>query len=47
MPFARQFQITVYNAVYLDLAMRKGMPIASLDKRLGAAASAAKVPLLE
>ena len=33
------------DAAYLDLAMRRGLPIASLDDRLKAAAAAVGVPL--
>jgi predicted nucleic acid-binding protein len=43
---ARQFQLTVYDAAYLDLAVRERLPIASLDKKLRAAAETAGVPLL-
>jgi len=36
---ARSFQLTAYDAVYLDLARREGLPIATLDKSLRAAAA--------
>ncbi len=38
--------LTVYDACYLELALRLGLPLASLDKRLCLAASAAGVPLI-
>jgi predicted nucleic acid-binding protein len=43
---ARAFQLTAYNAVYLELARREGLPLATLDKRLRAAAAKAGVALL-
>ena len=36
---ARSFRLSAYDAVYLELARRKGLPLASLDKELGAAAT--------
>ena len=38
--------LTVYDACYLELALRLGLPLASLDKRLCQAASTAGVPLI-
>jgi predicted nucleic acid-binding protein len=35
---ARRHGLTVYDSGYLELAMREGLPLATLDKRLGAAA---------
>lgn len=35
---AQRHGLTVYDAAYLDLAMREGLPIASLDKNLVRAA---------
>ena len=43
---AREHELSSYDASYLDLAMRKGLPIATLDKNLIAAAKRSKVPLL-
>jgi predicted nucleic acid-binding protein len=43
---ARQFRLTVYDAAYLELAVRKSVPLATLDKALRTAAEAAGVPLL-
>lgn len=44
---ARRFQLTVYDAVYLELAKRESVPLATLDKSLGAAAAKAGVALLK
>lgn len=44
---ARQHDLSVYDASYLDLAMREGLALASLDKRLVEAARQCGVPLLE
>lgn len=35
---ARMHRLTVYDAAYLDVAQRRALPIASLDKRLREAA---------
>ncbi|WP_263353867.1 type II toxin-antitoxin system VapC family toxin [Acidicapsa acidisoli] len=43
---ARQHRLTVYDAAYLELAQRHGVPLATLDKALWAAAKAAGIPLL-
>ena len=43
---AREHQLSSYDASYLDLAMRKGLPIATLDNGLRAAAKRAKVPFV-
>ena len=44
---AREYQISSYDASYLDLAMRKGLPIATLDNGLIAAAKLSQVPIVE
>ena len=41
----REYSLSSYDASYLDLAMRKGLPIATLDKKLIAAARQCQVPL--
>ncbi len=41
-----RFNLTVYDAAYLELAMRRGLPLATLDRGLRGAASSAGVPLL-
>ena len=43
---ARTSNLSSYDASYLDLAMRKGVPIATLDKNLIEAASRVDVPIL-
>ena len=37
---ARFHRLTLYDALYLELAIREGRPLATLDRRLGAAAKA-------
>jgi predicted nucleic acid-binding protein len=44
---ARRFQLTVYDAVYLELAKRESVPVATLDKSLRVAAAKAGVALLK
>nr|WP_294550426.1 type II toxin-antitoxin system VapC family toxin [uncultured Rhodopila sp.] len=39
--------MTAYDATYLELAIRRGLPLASNDKELRKAARAAGVALLE
>ena len=43
---AREHGLSVYDASYLDLAMREGLPLATLDERLRDAARRCSVPLL-
>ena len=43
---ARAFQLSAYDAVYLDLERRVKLPLATLDDRLRAAAALAAVELL-
>ncbi len=43
---AERHRLTLYDAAYLELAMRRGLPLASLDRELRAAAEAEKVGLL-
>ena len=40
---ARKFQLTVYDAAYLELALRREAPLASLDRALKVAARASGV----
>lgn len=44
---ARTHRLTVYDAAYLELAMREALPLATLDHALAAAARAEHVPLVE
>jgi len=43
---ARKHKLSSYDASYLDLAMRNGLPIATLDKNLRAAAKRAQVTII-
>lgn len=43
---ARSHQLSSYDASYLDLAMKKGLPLATLDKNLINAAKRCNVQLL-
>lgn len=42
---AREYQLTTYDAAYLELAMRDALPLATLDQRLRRAARAVGVAL--
>ena len=42
---ARSFQLSAYDAVYLDTARNEGLPLATLDRSLRAAAARAAVEL--
>lgn len=42
----RRHELTAYDAAYLDLAEREGVPLATLDKALVRAAGKSGVPLL-
>jgi predicted nucleic acid-binding protein len=46
MALARKHRLTVYDASYLELAMRRHLPLATLDVELIAAARAEGVPLV-
>lgn len=41
---ARRLKISAYGASYLELAIRRGLPLATLDRKLKAAAKRAGVP---
>lgn len=43
---ARREYLTTYDAAYLELAMRRGLPLATLDRPLGRAARRAGVEVL-
>ena len=45
-PLSRERQLTSYDAVYLDLAIRRQLPLATLDESLRKAAKKAGVKLL-
>jgi len=44
---ARAHDLTAYDAAYLELAIRRGLPLASLDDKLKTAAQAVGVPLYD
>jgi predicted nucleic acid-binding protein len=44
---AREHRLTVYDACYLELALRDSIPLATLDGTLRAAARTMRVPLLD
>jgi predicted nucleic acid-binding protein len=46
MGLARQYRLTAYDAVYLELATRRGFALASLDQALVSAARAERVALI-
>ena len=43
---ARAYRLTSYDAAYLELALRRGLPLATLDKALRAAAAAEGIACL-
>ena len=47
MPLARAHRLSAYDAAYLELAARRGRPLATLDKQLIAAAKATRVARYE
>ena len=42
---AASYDLSIYDAAYLELALRKGLPLATLDQRLASALKKAGVPL--
>lgn len=42
----RQYRLTAYDATYLELALRRNLPLATLDAELQLAARRAGVPLI-
>ncbi len=42
---ARRYKLSAYDAAYLELALRTGLPLATLDADLAKAASTAGVPI--
>jgi predicted nucleic acid-binding protein len=43
---AERFSLTIYDAAYLELAQRRSLPLATLDRELRAAAPAINIALL-
>jgi predicted nucleic acid-binding protein len=46
LPLAMKHSLTVYDATYLELAIRKQLPLATLDEDLAAAARAENLEIL-
>lgn len=46
LPLARTYRLSAYDAAYLELAIREGLPLATLDEELRQAAAAAGVTLV-
>lgn len=46
LPLADRHRLTAYDAAYLELAMRRDLPLATLDRALRAAAQEERVELL-
>lgn len=46
LPIANEYKLSVYDAMYLELALRLGLPLATLDQELIAASKAAGVEVL-
>lgn len=46
LPIAERHRLTIYDAAYLELALRRNLPLATLDEELRNAARAEKVQLL-
>ena len=44
--FARRFNLTVYDAAYLEVAFRRSLPLATLDHRLRKAADAIGIEII-
>ncbi len=44
---AREYKLSSYDASYLDLAMRRGLPLATMDKNLISAANKSSVSILK
>jgi predicted nucleic acid-binding protein len=44
---AERHKLMTYDAAYLELALREGLPLATLDERLSAAALRCRVTLLD
>lgn len=46
LPLARKHNLTIYDAIYLELAMRRGLLLATLDRDLATAARARDVRVI-
>ena len=43
---AQQFELAIYDAAYLEVALRRSLPLATLDERLRQAAEAAGIAIV-
>jgi len=46
-PLAREYELSAYDAAYLDLAIRQGAPLATLDNKLKTASRSAGIKLFQ
>ena len=46
LPIANEHELSVYDAIYLELALRLGLPLATLDKKLIAAGKTVGVEII-
>ncbi len=46
LPLARAHRLTIYDALYLELAERRGMPLATFDAELAAAARSVGIEII-
>lgn len=46
LPVASEYALSVYDAMYLELAIRLGQPLATLDRKLAAAGNAAGMEIV-
>lgn len=46
MSIARRHRLTIYDAAYLELALRRALPLATLDRGLARAAAAEKIAVI-
>jgi predicted nucleic acid-binding protein len=46
LPLARKHRLSAYDALYLELAARRNLPLATLDEDLAAAAAKASIKLM-
>jgi len=46
LPIADEYGLSVYDAMYLELALRRGLPLATLDRKLIEAANTAGIETL-
>jgi predicted nucleic acid-binding protein len=47
LPLARQYSVSVYDATYIELASRRGLPLATLDDNMNRAARQLGIDVLD